>query len=57
MPRISVESKRHQYGRQLTMVEENSGIWVDAEATVLNKRTMCGIRIKLFSRVHTEMSE
>lgn len=56
MPRISVELKRHQYGRQ-PWWKKILGFRVDAEATVLNKRTTCGIRIKLFSRVHAEMSK
>lgn len=30
---------------------------MDAKETVLNKRTMCGIRIKLFTREFPEMSE
>lgn len=30
---------------------------MDAEETVLNKKTMCGIRIKLFTREFAEMSE
>jgi len=39
------------------MVEENLGFKVDAEETVLNKRTMCGIRINAFTREFPEMSE
>ena len=55
MPRRSVETKRRQHGGQLTVVQENWGSsWVLRK--LLNKRSVYGVRIKLFPKEFPKMS-